>query len=353
MKKLLALVLSVGALTLMVSPVLAFHDAGVARCSGCHTMHNSENGALIDADAPNGNPYLLRDATASDVCLSCHATSRGAVWGSDPLAPPPNKGAGNFVFLTEDNLNDARYGNLPANYMPGRHAGHNVVAPSKNAAADPTLLTAPGGTYPSSAMSCTSCHDPHGNEHFRLLYGAGYVKAGNYTFNNAAPNAEGVSATSSTDAETRTRHTAYKGGMSGWCGNCHGNYHNQSTRMVHKSGVAMGASIAQIYNQYNGSSDITGGLAATAYLPEVAFEDAAMTVDGTNGPNELSEVSCISCHRAHATSAPNAGRWDFNVGLLREDGVLSASYAIPNPYDTHQRSLCNKCHAKDAGDALE
>ena len=61
------------ALCFVASPVLAFHDHGVADCAGCHTMHNSEDGALVDPDSPNGNAWLLRDATPSDVCLGCHA----------------------------------------------------------------------------------------------------------------------------------------------------------------------------------------------------------------------------------------------------------------------------------------
>ena len=59
---------------------------------------------------------------------------------------------------------------------------------------------------------------------------------------------------------------------------------------------------------------------------------------------------CASCHRAHASSAVSAGRWDFSVTFLFEDGDESGSYEIPNPYPAvgnSQRSLCNKCHAQD------
>ncbi len=57
----------------------AFHDGGVAHCNGCHTMHNSQDGQLVDPDHPNGNVWLLTDASPSDVCLQCHATRSGAV----------------------------------------------------------------------------------------------------------------------------------------------------------------------------------------------------------------------------------------------------------------------------------
>ena len=80
-------VLFILAALIIASPVAAFHDAGVADCQGCHTMHNSQDGALVDPDSPNGNDYLLVDASPSDVCLGCHATRLGAVFAVDPLNP--------------------------------------------------------------------------------------------------------------------------------------------------------------------------------------------------------------------------------------------------------------------------
>jgi hypothetical protein len=312
-------------------------------------MHNSQDGALVDASNPNGNAYLLKYASASDVCLSCHATSHGAVWGADPLAPPPEKGGGNFVFLSEDNINDGHAG--ASNPIPGSFAGHNVNAPSMGSGPDGTLTTAPGGTFPAANLECTSCHDPHGNTNFRLLYGIASVQDGLYSFTNAAPDAEGISINSG--SESQTSHTAYKGGMSAWCGNCHGDFHNNGTKLIHPSGVTIGGTIANAYNLYNGTVDQTGGTQATAYLAEVPFEDPANTTTSTAGPTASSQVSCITCHRAHATSAPDATRWDMNVTFLDEDGVESGSYAIPDPYNNpNQRSLCNKCHVKDAGDEM-
>ena len=36
---------------IVAAPALAFHDNGVAHCNGCHTMHNSEDGAPMNYDA--------------------------------------------------------------------------------------------------------------------------------------------------------------------------------------------------------------------------------------------------------------------------------------------------------------
>jgi predicted CXXCH cytochrome family protein len=348
------LLLAIAVVTLSTGLLLAFpfHDSGVADCQGCHTMHNSQDGVPIDPDSATGNPWLLTDATASDVCLGCHATGLGAVLSIDPLAPDPEKGSGNFTFLYEDNLNDGHNG--ASNPIDGDAAGHNLVAPGYSLSADATLTSAPGGSYPAAVMGCTGCHDPHGTTDFRLLYGAGrqIAATGNtYTFVNPAPDAEGISIFFG--SESNSNHTAYKSGMSAWCGNCHGDFHANGASLIHKSGTTFGATVSTTYNLYNGTSDQTGGDQTTAYLADVPFEDPANTTSSTAGPLATSQVSCISCHRAHATSAVDSGRWDFQVTFLHEDSLESGSYPIPDPYnDLNQRSLCNKCHGQDQFDEL-
>jgi hypothetical protein len=336
----------------------AFHDAGVAHCNGCHTMHNSQDGILVDPDAVDGNDFLLNDATPSDVCLNCHATGLGAVFSADVMNPAPHKGSGNFIFLLEDNLDDGHGGGDTlndgswANPIPGDAAGHNLDAPGHGLASDMTLTSAPGGDFGGSNLGCSSCHDPHGNADFRMLHGAGEVQAGIYNFANAAPVASGLSVFFG--SESNGSHSAYVSGMSEWCANCHGDIHNTSypTNLEHPTGVALGPVIATAYNAYNGTADQTGGLQATAYLAAVPFEDAAAATNSTAGPTSGSKVMCLTCHRAHASSAPDAGRWDFSVTGLEEDGHESGSYKLPNPYGVDQRSLCNKCHVKDEDDEL-
>jgi hypothetical protein len=347
---------AIAAIVLWGAPALAFHDEGVAHCNGCHTMHNSYEGELVDPDSPDGNPWLLVDATPSDTCLNCHSgtnSSRGVFDGSCNAGHSREKGAGNYIYLTCPDLRESTRGDV----IPGERAGHNLNAPGHSLDVDGTIAQAPGGTFPSSQMGCTSCHDPHGTFSFRLLYGARLVQ-GFYPFSNPPPTAT----KNSGGAEGVADHTAYNGGMSLWCGNCHTNFEDIGVTHKHVVGGlgALGAGIATAYNLYNGSDDLTGGAAATAYWPEVPFEDldaATYTTTSTQGPTAASRVMCLTCHRAHATSAESAGRWDFNVTFNEEDGDAWGTYElaqrISNLSTNANRSLCNKCHVKDIDDEIK
>ena len=152
-----------------------FHDGGVAGCANCHIMHDQDVGG---PGGPGGNlgPAHLVDGPASDLCLNCHANNYGAVMSSDPLNPAPERGPGNFGFLLANNINDGSDG--IANPISGDHAGHNINAPGFGLSPDGTYQTSPGGTFPTMKLGCTSCHDPHGNENYRLLRGPGMAGIG-------------------------------------------------------------------------------------------------------------------------------------------------------------------------------
>lgn len=306
---------------------------------GCHNQHQSEGGVPIV-----GFPVLLPGAGGTDSCLACHATGNGAVLSPSPSLPSPEIGGGNFAFLLELNINDAPGGLM--NPIAGNHAGHNVVTTTYGIQQDPDHVVAPGGTFPASELACTSCHDPHAEGSFRMLRGAGPVHDGIYNFTQPAPQAEGIPLTGS---ESQGSHTAYQDGWSLWCSNCHGMYHQAGNPpFEHPVNQALSMQHRDAYDRYRGEVDPTGGDAATAYLPEVPYEDSTVTPSTTSGPPASSRISCMSCHRAHATSAPEATRWDKTVLYLEEDGVVSGSYRIPNPYPgATQRALCIKCHVSE------
>lgn len=319
----------------------AFHDGGVATCERCHVMHDAVPGQV----AFDGPRPLLLAASSTDLCLMCHGD--GGVMGLNPLQPPRELGAGNFVFLLEDDLFDGPDPLAPR--LPGEAAGHSIVSPALGLTADSRWDRAPGGSFPSAALGCTSCHDPHGNASYRMLRGSGPVQGGIGSFAYAAPAGAGLAVTDPAAVESRLTHTAYISGMTRWCANCHGFYHDQgNSGFEHPVDKLLDSGERRRYEMYDGDASATGGVSATSYLPEVPFESADATINGTSGPGTTGRIHCLTCHRAHASSAPAAGRWDFNVVRLAQDGVASGSWALPSPYpDPGQGQLCRKCHGEN------
>lgn len=344
------------------SAAYAFHDGGVAYCSGCHTMHNSQNGALIDPLHPAGNAYLLKVGNASDQCLSCHA-AYGQFDGGIGYGP-----GGDFYWLTKTYT----WSSHGTKTSKGESHGHNIVSPANGLVVDATLAHAPGGDFLSTRLGCTSCHDPHGNESFRLLYGdegpGPVYDGGRYDFAHAAPLAKGNSRTTTVGNgnETDAKHTVYKSGMSNWCANCHPNFHSDITNNFVHTEEDMGSTVAATYNAYVNTDDQVSGDQATSYRGLIPFEAVNVdlaTADPTNytkGPDGVDQVMCLTCHRAHASAFDDAGRWDMDAAFIADshpqatDGGVGPNDATNKYYQytfvNNQRSLCNKCHAKDFGD---
>lgn len=346
-------------------PAWAFHDGGVASCDGCHTMHNTSGGQTVGS----GNRYLLRGSDASSTCLLCHAGSIPADGYRVVTSPPPAPGnppvqlspGGDFAYLqkTYSWINAAT--GLPATSSGDAH-GHNIVAADFLFFPDGRFATAPGGSYPSAAMGCTSCHDPHGKYRqldnagttdttgkpivasgsygalptpsaavgsYRLLAGAGYLPpslgatpAAAFVTNPPVAVAPAVYNRSEGAGDVRV---AYGRGMSEWCANCHGAYQHTltGTSPVASHPAGSGATMqtgADEYNAYLKSYLYTGTI-ATAYTSLVPFEEGtadlsqlAADTASTAGATAGSSVSCLTCHRAHASAWDNATRWNTTAG---------------------------------------
>ena len=240
---------------------------------------------------------------------------------------------------------------------------------------------------------------------YRLLGSAAYTQmsvTGMTAFASNPPVAVAPATYNRTESTTDTR-VAYGTGMSEWCANCHVSIHNDNvnaanTALIHPSGSAAllsatandlagnanGTTIAAIYNAYKSSGDLTGAQ-ATSYTSLVPYEEGIKDLatlashavnDGsiTTGPSTGKEnVMCLSCHRAHASGWSSMTRWNnkaefltlagvypgidatdpeakggqYNLGMTQAQ-VTAAMYDRPaTKFAYAQRSLCNKCHAKD------
>ncbi|MDA8170975.1 MAG: hypothetical protein M0Z48_04005 [Nitrospiraceae bacterium] len=338
---------------------LAFHNGGTGDCGDCHTTHRA--GAIAENAATAQGVYMLKGSDASSTCLNCHqaaglAGPTGQYVSTPesemPAGVPPKQmtPGGDFGWLKKNYTWKAPGSGMRAS--PGYMHGHSIVAVDYGYSADPVITRAPGGAYPASALSCTSCHDPHGTYRriingaiassgakicnsgsydtspdptadcpvgvYRLLGGIGYQPASlnGYSFTADPPAAVAPSVYNRSEETTETR-VAYGSGMSEWCENCH-SINPGNGRHSHPAGSpAKLGTLAKYYNMYVKSGDVTG-TSASSYSSLVPFEEGtsdyrtlrshAKNDDSyLRGPDANSNVMCLTCHRAHASG------WDFGL----------------------------------------
>ena len=337
----------------------AFHSGGVAECTGCHQMHNAATANLTIAGDP------------SSTCLTCHGESGQSSYhvatktSEMPAGTPPNNEGpgGDFGWLNKTYYPVVR-GSVVSNF--GQRHGHNITAAFYDTgylAADPDNPTAPGGSFSTAQLGCTSCHDMHGKGRWTTagtysktsgaIYTSGSYGAvpstfstgellstgvyrllranesfGGITFPGTPPVAVVNSSYNRSEFFTQTR-TAYGSGMSDFCGTCHPDMHSTAGKLRHPTGTVMAGSIQANYNSYVKTGNMTG-TNANSYLSLVPFEEGltystanittmkahAQTNDSVlQGPGggtvpATATIMCLSCHRAHATAWESMLKWD-------------------------------------------
>jgi hypothetical protein len=443
----------------LTGSAFAFHDGGVARCEGCHTMHNSLQGNAMHTyksggKAPAGgaelvgNQYLLQASDASSTCLGCHGVNTDTlpVAGKDngyhiatniagfdgtslPVEMTPG---GDFSWLLVAFSNaSTSAGKFHGSYAgttdetKNRH-GHHIVAADYGLLASTDYASisnqAPGGTYPVGSLGCNSCHNPHSNlvrsdftpglpisgsgsyggtadagtalGVYRFLGGNGYSIPGTGVPSFTADPPTAVAPSSYNHPESAgINRVAYGSGMSEWCANCHGGILNNAANadpsttgatLTHKhiagasaklSGAAPLSEVpATIYQNYlnSGNTNAGGGTYWTLVPYEMGTTNITdlTTASGSNtecATAATGNVMCLSCHRAHASGFSSMARFDIDNTFVTDP---TAQYAFNGKdYEAHpdqsgyyerayyetpvstfgpsQRSLCNKCHARD------
>jgi len=358
---------------LMSGTAFAFHAGGVAHCDGCHSMHNSADNPRAGSATSSA---LMKGSDASSTCLNCHAGTGGYHIDS-PNGANTNAG-GDFFWVSDNAVHDWVTRGTTYTAEPD-NKGHNIIAADFGLSVDATNATAPGGSMPANTLGCTSCHDPHGQVNGGTANGTAAISVsgsygaadptdgsihGNYRLlgdagfkliTAAAPVAR---ANGSNGASVD-----YGTGMSDWCLSCHPAFNDNSN--MHPTDVPVPVS----YNGYVKSGDFTGDV-TTAYDALVPIErgvNDGSLLDNTStvGVTGSDQVMCLSCHRAHASAFNNMLRWDGAEEFIADSVILSeatttlvANGAVPYykngvavdivaEYGQYQRSLCNKCHAKD------
>jgi hypothetical protein len=313
--------------------------------------------------------FLLTASDSSSVCLNCHEAEdrRSYHISTTPSAmpagsPPVNMTPGGDFGWLKKTFNWSAHGR--AFTEEGEDHGHNIVAADFNFVPDSTP-TAPGGTFNSNDLSCTSCHDQHGKLRrlegdviapdgapiiasgsyddspvpgpgeavgvYRLLRGQGSDPgAGGVTYTAPVPAAVAPDTYNRPEDTTDTR-VAYGASMSRFCETCHPDMHTDSGLLTHPVDQNLGSTIAGNYNKYVGSADLSG-VKDTAYDSLIPFQENNSTDyatlashannDGsyTVGAESTDRVSCLSCHKSHASGWLHMTKWNNESELIIVEG---------------------------------
>lgn len=323
-------------------------------CSNCHTMHYSQNNAIL-TEWDEGGPHqaLLR----SD-CVGCHSgTNTGT---ADWDTPYVTSLSGAPTYSTSGTENDTTtlgggsfywVNQVPSGSIGGDAAGHNVAGICNG---DATLLFPPGfdggraaadgsvpggGTWPNAQqVTCAGVYGCHGTHAeavpTQAINGAHHGDSGGA---RSAPGTSpatgyrflvGIAGYEDPDWEfqpSATEHNQYMGydrasmdnmytnTISSLCARCHGAYHSGADNvgtgfpwLRHPTDYDMGnTALASDYRNYGGSG-------VNAYVPAVpvASEDVSMVKSSVTFANDTI-VTCVSCHRAHGSKYYKAMRWDY------------------------------------------
>jgi hypothetical protein len=337
------------------------------------------NDGIVPANITPGGDFAWVKKTFEWVVRGNTNTSPGERHGHNIVAS-------DYGFVPDTTLTTAPGGTYPATslHCSSCHDPHGRYRRDVNG--DIATTGKPisnSGSYTTSAAPTTN----YSVGVYRILGGEGYTTkaVGGAGFTNGPPAAVAPNTYNRTEATTQTR-VAYGSGMSEWCANCHGNLHSEgyvsgTSGLKHPAGNAakLGATILGNYNAYVKTGDMTGTV-ASAYNSLVPFEEGtadytALKAHAQNndsvltGADAQSNVACISCHRVHASGFDSMTRFDAagyefmtvgdasgvpsytNTNILQGKTEAELTAALggrpATAFAPYQRSLCNKCHAKD------
>jgi predicted CXXCH cytochrome family protein len=334
------------------------YAAITGECANCHTMHNSQDAAVMANYGAEGKPWKgtgPNDALTRGDCLGCHGigTSKIVSIGTSEVPQVYHTDAtgdlagGNFAYILGtkgSGASDAK--------------GHNVVE-----IGDPesTLSEPPGHHSPSNIevnITCsgiTGCHGKRaageimkGVHHknadgkldiadqvynsYRFLNGvkgyentSGSYKWQNYNADNHNEYFGANTPMSFTGSECNICHTPQgvqptNHTISGFCGTCHREFHTvqgiggdtSSPFQRHPTDIVLPGGATE-YANYNG---LGNQYSVEAPVARTTVPDS---IGNTVTPG-TDAVMCLSCHMAHASNYPDMLRWDYSTIQLGGSG---------------------------------
>jgi hypothetical protein len=384
-----------------------YHSYDGLVCYDCHTLHNSEDGAVV---INHGGPYarLLNQPTVTDVCLACHVYPASAIFKAPAVMSTNGSLPANISHPAGDfywSLIDSKKGHNPAKSL-------GVQALSMTS--DQVLIKSPGGNFSIEDWDCDSCHGPHN------MFGAdvtawrrlrrkvnGIVHTGNETAHLGVDTDGGDQGSTDSGHEPilsndrgdiqgtsyvnhrsdgnplegadllksygDTNKNVYRGGFSSFCSCCHGDFHggnnetesadNGQTRVNsawvrHPTNIDMNDTVEgrkygintyakQVVNSQGTSPNPTG----YDWRYPLAQPDSDFTVKvNIASMNDAGtaiandRIMCLTCHKAHASKYANMTRWNTNDHAFIANGDPDFTGAASN--GDNPAYGCGKCHQK-------
>jgi predicted CXXCH cytochrome family protein len=303
--------LAAAALGLVATASIALADAGphggftvsTDGCASCHRTHTAQGTRLLNAAG-----------TIQALCLSCHGGTSASM--NPQYGYELNSGVkealrgGGFTEARIKTSDTTHPGEAMASGDTGqtvnsahmKGGGLNGLTP-KNIIWGNTSsgAAAYGKDIASSPLTCSDCHDPHGNGHYRILRsipkGSGLTSGG-----------QDLPDQSTKEYTTTNYWTQYSSAnmadepwtaaeMSNWCSTCHTLYNSSSSS---------DASESSIFKYRHKTNGVALPARATAPYPSDSFP-----------------VQCLQCHVSHGS----------NANFIGSGGRTPSSARIPWPDD--------------------
>jgi len=371
------------------------------QCSNCHTMHNSQENAVVVSGTALGDP--ANDNLLVSDCVGCHTNDVDAqpiyqLGGYDvpavlnTSAPASMLDGGNFYYTAGPNQ-----GKLPNLIDEGK--GHNVAGVSPSF--DGTLSIAPGAAGAGCDNSCHSslwklngnptpedqiadtgckgCHLKVGHhvrtsaqggpqygagDAYRFLGGHGSTVGvvpngddGNFEDPDWGATPSGFSIYKAQDDSVNAEKLPYIS-IGRWCAGCHNDFHafgadddmfgpqskNGGDRQMRPPSDPNPGNNPWLRHPTNVELPGYGVDYDWVALGATAYDPAIPVARGTTNRGNIwidDQVMCLSCHRAHASQYDNSLRFDYDAVIAHNN---SAGDSINGCFFCHRsKDDCSTC----------
>ncbi len=317
-------------------------------CASCHRSHTAGAGQLLASALPG-------------FCLTCHGTTGlgadtnvedGLYLERDPVAESPLEGVANrslrgggFVNAQMDSDQNGSFGSAP---VTSSHNSSTTTIWGNGA-----IGSGPGTT--GMNITCTNCHDPHGNSNYRILRPI--------PLGSGAPVAVFVPDVAPITYTVASMTNNYKGEsydypleMSQWCSQCHTRYHAAQGSGHTNSGDNVFA--------YRHPTDVVGCMTchvahgATSHMTgfagnDIPFPDGSIAASDDERSSLLRQderLICYGCHVDSTSGEVNGGSCllchNQPQGTRRQIVGAGGDFLLGNHHvnGIPQDSDCVRCH---------